>query len=611
MKHLPRLFTLVFVCLLAGALGILGTSPLEHRQLLFGDTGTTRPITAVTYETETGERGALTLPGKLSGLAPRTGVTLYAAAQAQPGESLFIKSVFAPLRLYVNDTLLYEYGREGSYPAYMNDPPTGLAIIRLPEDGGQLSLRVEYESLTQRDTLSLPAFSIGDNGLLLESLFRSDGYSLMFSLILILLGAAMILVSLTLVRRVPAGTSFLWLGLFSLSAGIWVLGECDLTAFLLPYPSLLYTMTYAGLFCMTIPFLRFGLVILNPRTRWPFHLMLRVHYVSVAGAFLLQLTGVMDFTRSLYWFHIIAPLGFVTFAICLVWERWRHRNPAARRFAPAILLLAGSTVLEVINYWLLLAAGLTLFFQLGALAFVISLGIVSGSYVRQSMHTAAEKNRLEYEMAAMGRQLALQRLQYQKLAENDELIKVQRHDLRHQLTVLRSLTADEEKLNAYIDGLLAKIPSGEGMRLCENYAVNAVAAHYYAMAEQSGVDIDLSLTVPRELDGAVESNLCVVVGNLLENAVEACGRMTEGKRFIRVSSGLEYGILTLTADNSFAGQVRKQEGAFLSSKRPGEGTGISSVLAVAQKHGGSARFEEGGGVFQASVYLNVMPDSSE
>lgn len=339
--------------------------------------------------------------------------------------------------------------------------------------------------------------------------------------------------------------------------------------------------------------------------------MLRVHYVSVAGAFLLQLTGVMDFTRSLYWFHIIAPLGFVTFAICLVWERWRHRNPAARRFAPAILLLAGSTVLEVINYWLLLAAGLTLFFQLGALAFVISLGIVSGSYVRQSMHTAAEKNRLEYEMAAMGRQLALQRLQYQKLAENDELIKVQRHDLRHQLTVLRSLTADEEKLNAYIDGLLAKIPSGEGMRLCENYAVNAVAAHYYAMAEQSGVDIDLSLTVPRELDGAVESNLCVVVGNLLENAVEACGRMTEGKRFIRVSSGLEYGILTLTADNSFAGQVRKQEGAFLSSKRPGEGTGISSVLAVAQKHGGSARFEEGGGVFQASVYLNVMPDSSE
>lgn len=117
--------------------------------------------------------------------------------QAQPGESLFVKSVFAPLRLYVGDMLLYEYGQEGSYPAYLNDPPTRLAIVKLPEGGGEFSLRVEYQSLTQRDTLSLPAFYAGDNGLLLDHLFRSEGFSLLFSLILIFLGAAMALVSLT------------------------------------------------------------------------------------------------------------------------------------------------------------------------------------------------------------------------------------------------------------------------------------------------------------------------------------------------------------------------------------------------------------------------------
>jgi len=139
--------------------------------------------------------------------------------------------------------------------------------------------------------------------------------------------------------------------------------------------------------------------------------MLWVHYVSVFAAFLLQLTGLMDFTKSLYWFHVIAPLGFVTFAASLIFERVRYHNPVARRFFPSIILLTVFVVLELFNYWFHLTGTLTVFFQLGALCFVVSLGIVSGYYVRASMQSAAEKNRLEYEMAAMERQLSLQRLQ--------------------------------------------------------------------------------------------------------------------------------------------------------------------------------------------------------
>lgn len=389
------------------------------------------------------------------------------------------------------------------------------------------------------------------------------------------------------------------------------MGECDLTAFLIPYPSLLYTMTYVGLFCMTLPFLRFGMMILRPKQKLPLQIMLGMHYTAVAAAFVLQLTKQVDFTKSLYWFHALVPLGFVTFACCLVWEHFKYHNPAARRFAPAILVLSASTVLEVLNYWLHLTGTLTLFFQLGVLAFVISLGIVSGHYVRESMHNAAEKNRLEYEMSAMEHQLSLQRLQYQKMAENDETVKAQRHDLRHQLTVLRSLTADEQQLNNYIDKLISHIPSSEGVRLCENYAVNAVAAYYFTMAKQAGIDISVTLAVPQILDGAVEIDLCVIVGNLMENAVEACERMESGNRFIHIKSALEHGILTVTADNRFAGKIQKRQEAFLSSKRPGVGTGLSSITAVAKKHGGNVQFEEKDDVFQASVYLRVEPVSSD
>lgn len=609
MKSKSKILTLIFVCFLVISLGVFGGHSLQHRLPLDSHSDSIRNLTNVSYETEDGRSGNLSLPDSLSGLEPGTKATLYATIEAKPGESLLVKSVFAPMGLYVSDSLLYEYGHEGTYPTYMNDPPTGLSMVKLPEEGGLIDLRIEYQSPTQRDTLSLPVISIGDDGAILSSLFHREGFSLFFSLILIFIGIAMTLISLSFVQKLPAGTSFLWLGLFSLSAGVWVLGESDLTAFLLPYPSLLYAMAYVGLFCMTIPLLLFGLVVLNPKNKLPFRLMLWIHIISVSVAFSLQLTGIMDFTKSLYWFHIIAPLGFVTFAFCLVWEHFKHHNPTAKRFTPAIILLAASTLLEVSNYWLHLNMPLTAFFQLGVLAFIISLGIVSGYYVQQSMRTAAENIRLEYEMSAMERQLDLQRLQYQKLAEQDEMVKAQRHDLRHHINVIRSLTKDEEKLTTYLDGLADKIPSGEGVRLCENYAVNAVAAYYYAMAQQTGIDIDISLIVPLKIDTHLESDLCVVVGNLMENAVEACGRMAEGKGFIRVNSGLEHGILTLTVDNSFSGKTRKQDGTFLSSKRSGEGTGISSVTAVAKKHGGNARFEEKDDVFQASVYLGILDNA--
>lgn len=567
-----------------------------------------RAISEVLLKTDTDTR-ALKLPAKLTGLAPRTGVTLTGEVQASPGDLLLIKSVFAPLRVYMNDVLVYEFGQAGSYPAYMNDPPTNLALLPLPDEGGTVYLRMEYQSPTQRSELSLPAMFAGTEQALLSRQFQQDGFTFLFSLLLMLMGLAMTLIAVSFVSKIRSGTAFLWLGLFSLSAGIWSFGECDLSALVLPYPSLLYATSYLGLFLVTIPLLRFGLMVLQPKNCLPIQAMLYGHYISIAAALLFQLAGRMDFTRSLYFFHIIAPLGFVTFAACLLWEHFRHKNPAARRFGVGIMILALAVILELCNYWLHLIGVLTLFFQVGVLGFVVSLGVASGYYMRDSLKMAAEKTRLEYEMAGMERQLSLQRQQYQKLAEHDELIKAQRHDLRHQLTVLRSLSADEKKLSEYIDRLTEKIPSGEGIRLCENYAVNAVAAYYYGVAQQSGIEPDVSLIVPMELDADVESDLCVVVGNLMENAVEACVRMESGRRFIHVGSELQYGVLTITVDNSFAGTLQKRDGAFLSSKREGEGTGISSVAMVAKRHDGNARFESKDRVFQASVYLKILEEA--
>ena len=116
---------------------------------------------------------------------------------------------------------------------------------------------------------------------------------------------------------------------------------------------------------------------------------------------------------------------------------------------------------------------------------------------------------------------------------------------------------------------------------------------------------DIRLVVPAKTEQLTDAELCVIFGNLLENALEACGRMTEGRRFLRLSSDVHLGTLTITMDNSFDGQVKQENGRYRSSKRDDFGVGLRSILAVARRHGGDARFAPDGQVFRSSVYLSV------
>lgn len=212
---------------------------------------------------------------------------------------------------------------------------------------------------------------------------------------------------------------------------------------------------------------------------------------------------------------------------------------------------------------------------------------------------AQEKGRWAEQM------LSLQVAQYESLKQNMEQTKAQRHDLRHQLAVIRSysMEGDTARLTGYLDTLIAEIPDQYGVFYCENIAVNAIVSHYAALAEKNGIKLSVKLTVPEYSERISDTSLCVIFGNLLENAIEACERMIGGDRFIRLYSRVQYKSLTITVDNSFDGTVHKQGGRWLSRKRSDYGTGTASVTAVAEKYGGGAVFEAEGQVFQASVYV--------
>lgn len=592
------LYGLCLFALLTGSRGYVRETPSY-----LGSVWQVDQVLALTDQTES----AVTLPHTFSSLPARTPVTLLAEIPADDSDCFYIKSVYAPLKVYVNDALVYEYGQEGSYPRFMGDPPTMVAALPLSGSSQPVRIRIQYLFPQTRSTLPVQPFLVGRLGDIFSCLLKTMGASFIISLVQIILGLMLIFIALAIIYFERKGIVFLYLGLSSLSVGLWCFGECNLTALFIPNPTLLYLLAFMGLYTIPIPLLWFATATIFFHNEAPLRILCLVDLSAAATAFLLQLLGIVGFSQSIWFFHVLVPCSLLFLAGYILYEGFRYQNRMARRFFLPMTVLTLSAAFEIANYLLRFTNVLSSVFQIGAVIFMLMTGVIGGLFVRDALRLEHQNQQLDLEVGLMETQIEEQKKHYQTLLKNMEAMKVQRHDLRHQLAVIRSYSeaGDHRHLTDYLDTLTAQIPSEQKTVYCENMAVNAIVSHYAAIAEENGIECSIRLAVPEHLEQITDSSLCVIFGNLLENAIDACTRMTEGARFIRLMSRVQYKILTITMDNSFDGNLTRRNGRLVSSKRDDYGIGTGSVAAVAARHSGSASFEADGRVFLSSVYVRL------
>ncbi len=198
--------------------------------------------------------------------------------------------------------------------------------------------------------------------------------------------------------------------------------------------------------------------------------------------------------------------------------------------------------------------------------------------------------------------------QYVTIAENIDKIKYLRHEMRHHMVLIQGYVKDKnyDELERFIDKINESIDSASREVFCQDYASNLIITYYKSIMDNEGIRFECNANIPQDV---IENNMtkCVILGNILENAIEACRRLDRGTdRFINLEVKSKGNSLIIKAENTFDGIVKEENGILLTRKNEAnaQGLGLKHIQNSAKLLNGFSSYEYEGNIFRTFVKIN-------
>jgi hypothetical protein len=190
---------------------------------------------------------------------------------------------------------------------------------------------------------------------------------------------------------------------------------------------------------------------------------------------------------------------------------------------------------------------------------------------------------------------------YAELADSLETAAALRHDIKYQLSAVSELAnkKDFDGIAKLLDQTESKI--SQPLRFCGNAIADALLSWYAKRMKADGIAFTAEVDIPEDIP--VESaDLCVLLGNLLENARFAAADSAKNP-FVFIKAKTQPNMFVLEIENSFSGKLQKKDGKLISTKENG-GRGLNSIELICEKYKGELITKYTENRFTALVLLN-------
>lgn len=197
-------------------------------------------------------------------------------------------------------------------------------------------------------------------------------------------------------------------------------------------------------------------------------------------------------------------------------------------------------------------------------------------------------------------QISVQKEYYDALSGQMNEIRRIKHDMRHFIGVIGRLAEEGRytELIQFLGEYSEKTETDPIPVYCENVVVNSILGYYTIKAREAGIPFHCACSIPKQLSMS-EIDLCIVLGNALENAIEACSNPDNpNMRFITAEARAFDNQLLIKIENSYNGFIRFQDGRYHSTKdEKNRGIGIQNIKNVVESYGGYIKIDHNGKVF--------------
>lgn len=256
-----------------------------------------------------------------------------------------------------------------------------------------------------------------------------------------------------------------------------------------------------------------------------------------------------------------------------------------------------------------------------SLLFLLSIGgltFISIAYQEVSIYLSflivltfllAEHNqvfmRKSYEEAATEYQNKILDKQVEEVKNIYFTMRGWRHDYHNHLQKLKAhiMMKQINEANEYLNELEIDLDNVNQLVESGNINLDAILNSKISLALKNNIIINYKAHVPKKLS-VTDIDLCVLIGNLIDNAVEACDRIQTGsKKFIRLYIGILKKQLYITVSNSTNEMIRKLDEEYISTKRGNHGHGLKRINNIIDKYDGYINRQNEPGVFVTEVLL--------
>lgn len=229
----------------------------------------------------------------------------------------------------------------------------------------------------------------------------------------------------------------------------------------------------------------------------------------------------------------------------------------------------------------------------------------------------AQKNKMEFQTKIQMKQITMYEQWYEEIKNVRQESKSFVHDMNNHFGVMKKICEEGEnnpdksisKIKDYLDslgmeykGLMANVESG-------NMALDAVVGIKKSYAMSKGINLETEIYIPKDMN-CDSMDMVIILGNLLDNAIEACEKINENKK---ISLVIRYKCnnIFISIENTYNGKLGKAEGDNEQSALPKttkgdfihHGIGLQNVKNIVSKYNGDMSWSADSKIFRVDILI--------